>query len=426
MVIKDFKKLLLSLTAAALLSNFPIAHAQSIDELRSKISEKNDQIKQLDEEIKKYQGEINKVGQEAQTLQGAIQVLDINQKKIQTEIKKTLTNIDKTNLSISELEKEIGVTNGKIGTNSEAVAKTLSEISRVDDVSLVEMILSGKNISDVWNEVETMKNFQESVREHTAELGVYKDNLEGKKTEVESKKKELTVLKTGLDDQNKVLANNKKEKSTLLTQTKNKESEYKKILAEKQTQKEQFEKDLFRFESELKIKIDPNSFPSGRKGIIDWPIDNPLLTQQFGRTSDAKRLYSSGTHNGIDLRAARGTPIKSVLSGTVQATGNTDAQYGCYSYGKWVLVKHENGLTSLYAHLDLIKVSSGQSVATGEVIGYSGQTGYATGPHLHLTIYASQGVRVQQYTSSINCKNVTIPIAPADAYLDPMVYLPQL
>jgi murein DD-endopeptidase MepM/ murein hydrolase activator NlpD len=271
-----------------------------------------------------------------------------------------------------------------------------------------------------------MKSFQENVRERSAELGVYKDNLEEKKAEVESKKKELTSLKVGLDDQNKVLVNNKKEKATLLTQTKNKESEYKKILADKQAQKEQFEKDLFRFESELKIKIDPKSFPSGRKGIIDWPVDNPLLTQHFGRTSDAKRLYASGTHNGIDLRATRGTPIMAVLTGTVQATGNTDAQPGCYSYGKWVLIKHENGLSSLYAHLDLIKVVQGQSVSTGEVLGYSGQTGYATGPHLHLTIYASQGVRVQQYSTSVNCKNVSIPIAPADAYLDPMQYLPPL
>lgn len=417
----------LEITVAILLllsGNF--AHAQTVDELRSKINEKGDQIKQLDEEIKKYQSELTKVGAEAQTLSGAIQILDINQKKIQTEIKKTLASIDKTNLSINELEREIGQTNGKIGVNSDAVARTLSEINKVDDVSIVEMILGGKNISEVWNEVETMQSFQENVRERSAELGVYKDNLEGKKVEVVAKKKELTALKTGLDDQNKVLANNKKEKATLLTQTKNKESEYKKIVADKQAQKEKFEKDLFQFESELKIKIDPKSFPSGKKGVLDWPIDNPILTQHFGKTADAKRLYSSGTHNGIDLRATRGTPIKSVLSGTVQATGNTDAQPGCYSYGKWVLVKHENGLSSLYAHLDLTKVTSGQGVATGEVIGYSGQTGYATGPHLHLTIYASQGVRVQQYSTSINCKNVSIPIAPADAYLDPMQYLPPL
>jgi murein DD-endopeptidase MepM/ murein hydrolase activator NlpD len=124
----------------------------------------------------------------------------------------------------------------------------------------------------------------------------------------------------------------------------------------------------------------------------------------------------------VDFRASIGTPIKAVLSGTITGTGNTDAQKGCYSYGKWVLIKHPDGLSSLYGHLSLIKVTAGQSVATGEVIGYSGQTGYATGPHLHLTILASQGVEVQRYSSSINCKNVDIPIADIKAYLDPMLY----
>jgi len=136
-------------------------------------------------------------------------------------------------------------------------------------------------------------------------------------------------------------------------------------------------------------------------------------------------LYSNGTHNGIDLGVPIGTPIKAALTGIVQATGNTDLQAGCYSYGKWVLVKHNNGLSTLYGHMSLIKAVPGQSVATGDIIGYSGQTGYATGPHVHFTVYASQGVEVRQYTSSIGCKQMFIPIADPKAYLDPMQYLPQ-
>ena len=114
------------------------------------------------------------------------------------------------------------------------------------------------------------------------------------------------------------------------------------------------------------------------------------------------------------------------FSGGVQSTGNTDAQKSCYSYGKWVLIKHGNGLTTLYAHLDLIKVVAGQAVSTSDIIGYSGQTGYATGPHLHFTLYASEGVSVQRYSQSRNCKNVDIPVASSNAYLDPMRYFPSL
>ena len=78
----------------------------------------------------------------------------------------------------------------------------------------------------------------------------------------------------------------------------------------------------------------------------------------------------------------------------IVGTGNTDEPRGCYSYGKWILIKHENGLSTLYAHLSLIKVNAGETVNTGDIIGYSGNTGYSTGPHLHLTVYATQGVKI--------------------------------
>lgn len=401
---------------------FNITYAQSVDELRQNIESHSDKIKQLESEIKAYEGQIQKTSAEAQTLQGTIKVLDLNQKKIGTEIKKTETNITKTNLVIKNLSGEIGDIEEKIKANSAAIAKSLSSMQQQDDESLIESFLTDKSLADILNEYETLNQFQSQVKNQSLELEAYKKELSDKKFVSEKEKSKLVSLKTELSDQNKILDSNKKEKNTLLVATKNKESEYKRILAERQAEKERFEKELYQFESDLKKAIDPNSFPSSGKGIFSWPLESVFITQYFGKTIDAKRLYTSGTHNGIDFRASRGTPIKAALSGTVSGTGNTDEQRGCYSYGKWILVEHANGLSTLYAHLDLIKVSSGQRVSTGEIIGYSGQTGYSTGPHLHLTVYASQGVEIQKYSSSRNCKNVTIPVAGINAYLDPMLY----
>jgi murein DD-endopeptidase MepM/ murein hydrolase activator NlpD len=291
-----------------------------------------------------------------------------------------------------------------------------------DDESLIESFLGNKSLAEVFEEYESISRFQEKVSAQSKELALYRDELAGKKVSTEGEKNKLVSFKSELGDQNKILAINKKEKTNLLTVTKNKETEYKKILAERQAEKDRFEKELFLFESQLKRAIDPNSFPSSGKGVFAWPLDDIFITQNFGRTSDSKRLYTSGTHNGVDFRASRGTRVLAVLNGVVTGTGNTDEQRGCYSYGKWVLIKHPNGLSSLYAHLDLIKVTDGQTVSTGEIIGYSGNTGYSTGPHLHLTVYASQGVEIQKYSSSKNCKNVTIPVANTKAYLDPMLY----
>lgn len=398
------------------------ANAQSVDEIKQNIENHSDKIKKLDEEIKVYEKQIEVVGTEAKSLQNAVKVLDINQKKIGTEITKTSTNIQKTSLTIEKLGGEIGDIEGKITSNTQAIAKILSDMRQGDEESLIESFLNNKSLADVFDEYESISQFQQKVRSQSKELTLYKDELSNKKIATEGEKNKLVSLKSELGDQNKILDINKKEKNNLLVVTKNKETEYKKILTNRQAEKERFEKELFNFESQLKRAIDPNSFPSSGKGIFSWPLDNIFITQSFGKTIDAKRLYTSGTHNGVDFRASRGTRVLAVLDGVVEGFGNTDTQKGCYSYGKWILIKHPNGLSTLYGHLDLIKVSAGQNVGTGEVIGYSGQTGYSTGPHLHLTVYASQGVEIQRYSSSINCKNVTIPVSDINAYLDPMLY----
>jgi murein DD-endopeptidase MepM/ murein hydrolase activator NlpD len=110
----------------------------------------------------------------------------------------------------------------------------------------------------------------------------------------------------------------------------------------------------------------------------------------------------------------------------VVGVSNTDLVPGCYSFGKWVMVKHPNGLSTLYAHLSLQTVSVGQKVGTGELIGYSGNTGYTTGPHLHFGVYATQGVQITLFKNSLHCKGATIPLATLDAYLNPLSYLPQI
>jgi murein DD-endopeptidase MepM/ murein hydrolase activator NlpD len=87
------------------------------------------------------------------------------------------------------------------------------------------------------------------------------------------------------------------------------------------------------------------------------------------------------------------------------------------------MVKHTNGLSTLYAHLSVIKVSPGQQVTTGETLGYSGNTGYSTGPHLHFTVYASQGVKIMSRKSAACGGTYTMPIADLKAYLNPMSFL---
>lgn len=104
-------------------------------------------------------------------------------------------------------------------------------------------------------------------------------------------------------------------------------------------------------------------------------------------------------HRGVDLRSPVGTPVRAVATGKV-----VKVTAGRFGYGKWVVVDHENGLSSLYAHLSKITVVEDELVTQETVLGEVGMTGWATGPHLHLEVY-EQG-------RAINPKQV-VPLTPS-------------
>lgn len=113
--------------------------------------------------------------------------------------------------------------------------------------------------------------------------------------------------------------------------------------------------------------------------LFIYPIKG-RLTSPFGYRSDPFTGAKS-FHSGIDLAAPTGTAVKVTLDGKVAETGLSRI------FGNYIIVSHEKGYQSLYGHLSAIYVKRGQSLRQGAVIGAVGNTGYSTGPHLHLSIY---------------------------------------
>jgi len=404
------------------------ASGQSAEELRSQISSHAAEIDKLNAEIEQYERDLTAIGSKKQTLQGTLNTLDIQRKQLNAKISVTKNSIESLILEIKTLDGSIADKEDTIEKDERALASAINRLRESDEITFAEHVLGSGSLSEIWDQVEAVKQFQDAVNGHIEEVSAVKQELTvdrdasvKKQEALEGERKKLVAQQTSLDI-------NRREQQNLLKQTKNQESNYQKILAEKQAAKQQFEQSLNELESKLEYTLDPSRLPPAGKGILRWPLDNVKVTQYFGNTEFAKSgAYSGKGHNGVDFRAAIGTPVKAALSGTVEGTGNTDAVRGCYSYGKWVLVKHSNGLTSLYAHLSEISASRGEEVRTGEIIGYSGNTGYSTGPHLHFTVYASNGVRVMKLGESTGkktpCANAEIPVSPLGAYLNPMDYL---
>lgn len=108
-----------------------------------------------------------------------------------------------------------------------------------------------------------------------------------------------------------------------------------------------------------------------------WPVQVPILEfSEFGNRPDMGDF-----HTGLDMAAAEGTPVVAAHSGRV-----VKVQWHHPSYGNYVLIDHGNGLQTRYAHAEDLYVSEGQWVEQGTVIMAMGQTGRATGPHLHFEV----------------------------------------
>lgn len=122
--------------------------------------------------------------------------------------------------------------------------------------------------------------------------------------------------------------------------------------------------------------VDPMNY------LIEFACKTPVVgevTSGFGEREDPIS-GEKGFHYGIDVAAAEGEPIRAVASGIVQETGEN-------SYGKYIVVAHEDGLQSLYAHCSAINAAEGQQVKAGEKIAAVGMTGRATGNHLHFELW---------------------------------------
>ncbi len=403
--------------------------ADEVGDLQTKIQERNQQIDQLQKDIINYQVQLDQTSKQANTLLTAVKKLDLTEKKLTTDIKVTQNQISATSLTIEQLGLQITDKEKTIAKREENLRTTLRLSQQTQDISELQSFFLYEHVGDFWDAFNQNVHFQEKVRENLVEVKELREDLSNAKDKKETQRTKLKSYQVKLGDQQKIVVVTKQQKSALLTETKNKETEYKKTLAEKMALKNALQKELTDFESQLKIKINKSALPQSGSAILSWPVDAPVITQQFGHTDFANshaRVYGGSGHNGIDLRAPIGTPIRAAGPGKVVATGNTDIVCPGASYGQWVLVEHPFGLSTLYAHFSLTKAVSGQTVEAGDLLGYAGDTGYATGPHLHFTVYATQGVQVISRKSIVCRGTYTLPVAALEAYLDPVQYLPSI
>lgn len=254
-------------------------------------------------------------------------------------------------------------------------------MSFLDGKSLAESVSEAQSLSDIndglLKEVEALRQLKLQLSERLEEVS-------GKKSSVEQERETLKVKKTVAEDQ-------LQQRQQLLIETKNREENYKKIISDLEKQQQSISDEIGDIEDKLREQYGSTTVPSSRPGVFIKPIEGGKMTQAYGATKFAQKAYKTKFHNGVDFAVPIGTPVLAAEDGVVLMAGNN----GRVQYGKYIVIKHSNGLATLYGHLSRHAVATGSAVKRGDIIGYSGNTGYSTGAHLHFTVYLSSTVQLK-------------------------------
>ncbi|MBI2446828.1 MAG: peptidoglycan DD-metalloendopeptidase family protein [Parcubacteria group bacterium] len=358
--------------------------------LLEQIKSKEAEIKKLELELNNYRYALLKTQSQTSTLKGQITLIESQINKLKTDLKITQAKISKTESNIKLYSRKIKEKEQKIKERQMAMARSFRFLAYADNRGFLAAILQSEKFSDFLNQSEYLASIANGLYSDYKILAQDKMEITNLLSGQKELKKDLIDFKNELQSKSRLIENQKQEKNALLKETKNQEAEYQKIISQIQIKQAQIQKEILELENKLRGEV--TGVPPVRPGELAWPLLG-RLTQGYGPTfvtgfyNDAYKF-----HNGIDIALEYGAPIRASLDGTVVASGDN----GRYAYGKWLAIRHNNGLTTLYAHFSAKTVSALENVSQGQLIGYEGSSGFVTGPHLHFTVYSTNTFRTEK------------------------------
>ncbi|MEZ4157006.1 MAG: peptidoglycan DD-metalloendopeptidase family protein [Candidatus Paceibacterota bacterium] len=365
-------------------------------ELEAQIQKKAEELKKINEELQETQEDLQATVQKGQTLNNEIKKIDGNIKTINLGIQSSEVTIEKLGLELENLQDVIYDKEVELERKKHSITALLQQRQVMDNENLLMVFLKNKTLSDSLAQAQFIEDLNNSLLTEVVNLQDIREDLNEDLEDVSDKKDKTEQEKQTLKARESIAKEQKTERSYLLAQTKNEEAEYQKIVAELAERQRKIGEEIADIEAQLRAGANTDDLPTARSGILGYPVASVLVTQDYGATAFAQRAYRSKFHNGIDFRASVGTELFAAAEGEVIAVGDN----GNVQYGRYVLVKHPNNLTTLYAHMSKQSVYVGQTVERGQLIGYAGETGYVFGAHLHFTVYWSPSVELKAFSGA--------------------------
>ena len=416
-----FKRIFTAIVAAAVCLSaaftWSAAHPQPVaarsvseiqadqDAIQSKLDDVNGKISDLQGQIDSEEAYQAELSEQISLYQQQIALMDEQIGALEDQIEEKNAEIETLQTDIASLDEEIAAKQVEIDETYEQFKERMVALYQAGETSSLAMLLSSDSFADFVTNVQLMQAVSESDQQLVEKLRTQKEEQQAQKDEKEAAEAEVQAALTQIqqDEEQLVLerADQQSARESLeaaYAESKTAMQDLEAMKANYEANREEIEAEEAAVEAELQqlyasMASSSSSSSSGSSGssssgsssnvIVDtgdlsfrWPLPGyTTVTSGYGARWGT-------THTGIDISGGGcyGSPIVAAESGTVIL-----CQW--YStYGQCIIVDHGGGYSTLYAHMSAYAVSTGDYVTKGQTIGYVGDTGNVTGPHLHFEV----------------------------------------
>lgn len=345
----------------------------------------------LDDQLSDIQGQISSAQESAANAEEVIKAVSAKLAAIKADLDAANAELArirgeqvKLNAQIAQTEAELQKAINDLHARQAILAKRVRAIYMHGQLNYLDVIVGANSFSDFANRLELLKRVIHSDFSLILEIQEKQRAIEAKKAQLDAEKEQLNALEAQAQKTQEEIAAKHAEQQKVLDEAKQHKAAAEQMERELQAASADVQERIQQRIREREAAAAASGGDSGSydyvqgTGQLSWPVSGPI-TSPFGYRIHpifGTQIY----HSGIDIGVPEGTPVHAADSGTV-----IEADW-IGGYGNAVIIDHGNGLQTLYGHNSSLAVGAGQSVSKGQVIAYAGQTGYATGPHVHFEV----------------------------------------
>ena len=384
----------IALLLAVLVFSLSTAEALTQKEVDQRLRQEEIRLAQIETQVAAHRQRLGETKQKEKSLLGELS--RINEKTIVTQQKIVVLDLQQKKVTgrIEELEGQITTTRKELSNVSDLLRRRLLALYKYGNGADLDLLLSTGDVQEALATTYLLKRITDQDRLFFDDLARKGQRLEKSLAEVEEQKSQLRRQRLDLEKQKKEYNQSLTQRNKALDEIRRQKASFEraeKEFAQAQAELEQRirrllqEKQRLAEEARRAAAARPGQKPPEKPfeaykpgGRLKWPIQGKI-TSSFG-TRVHPVFKTKMVHTGIDIDGNRGDAIGAAAAGEVLFTG------WLRGYGQIVILDHGGDLTTVYAHLSRISVAEGNRVKVGQTVGLVGDTGVATGPHLHFEV----------------------------------------